>query len=128
MKARGQIALLRIFKHLDMKENFDSLSKQIINENKAERFDLGISIDYEEIKSLQDKLKWVEAEEKFVSALNNYGKEKSGGHLFYNLIEPYVHNLYLHKKNDQIEKARTLSRQYLVTTKGTILDLSLIHI
>ena len=122
LKARGQIALLRIFKHLDMKENYDSLSKQIINENKAERFDLGISIDCEEIKSLQDKLKWVEAEEKFVSALNNYGKEKSGGHLFYNLIQPYVHNLYLHKKNDQIEKARTLSRQYLVTTKGTILD------
>ena len=25
-------------------------------------------------------------------------------------------------KNDQIEKARTLSRQYIVTTKGTILD------
>ena len=122
LKARGQIALLRIFKELDMKENYDSLSKQIINENKTARFDLGISIDYEEIKTLQDKLKWVEAEDKFVSALKNYGKEKSGGHLFYNLIQPYVNKLYLHKKNDQIEKARTLSRQYIVTTKGTILD------
>ena len=84
--------------------------------------DLGISIDYEEIKNLQDKLKWREAENKFIFALNNYGKEKSGGHLFYNLVQPYVHKLYLHKKNDQIEKARSLSRKYIVTNKGTILD------
>ena len=69
LKARGQIALLRIFKELDMKENYYSPSKQIIHENKTVSFDLGISIDYEEIKTLQDKLKWVEAEDKFVSAL-----------------------------------------------------------
>ena len=79
-------------------------------------------VNWEEIKDLQDKLKWREAEDKFIFALNNYGKEKSGGYLFYNLVQPYVHKLYLHKKNDQIEKARTLSRQYIVTTKGTLLD------
>lgn len=122
LKARGQIALLKIFKKLEMKKNYESLSKQIISENKSKRFDLGISIDYEEIKNLQDKLKWREAEDKFIFALNNYGKEKSGGHLFYNLVQPYVHKLYLHKKNDQIEKARSLSRKYIVTNKGTILD------
>ena len=122
LKARGQIALLKIFEKLEMKKNYESLSKQIISENKSKRFDLGISIDYEEIKNLQDKLKWREAEDKFIFALNNYGKEKSGGHLFYNLVQPYVHKLYLHKKNDQIEKARSLSRKYIVTNKGTILD------
>ena len=98
MKARGQIALLQIFQEIRDEKNYESLSKQIISENKSKGFDLGISIDYEEIKNLQDKLKWIEAEDKFIFALNNYGKEKSGGHLFIILFNLMFINLSPQKK------------------------------
>ena len=42
-----------------MTSKAESLSKQIINENKSKRFDLGISIAYEEIQTLHNQLKWI---------------------------------------------------------------------
>ena len=122
LKAKGQISLLRIFNQLGMTSKAESLSKQIINENKSKRFDLGISIAHEEIEALHNQLKWDQAQQKFILALNNFGKDKTGGHLFYNLIQPYVQRCFQFKKFDEIDVAKELSEKYIERVSGTILD------
>ena len=105
-----------------MTSKAESLSKQIINENKSKRFDLGISIAHEEIEALHNQLKWDQAQQKFILALNNFGKDKTGGHLFYNLIQPYVQRCFQFKKFDEIDVAKELSEKYIERVSGTILD------
>ena len=92
LKAKGQMALLGIFNELGMSEDASSMSSRIISENKTGRFDLGIAVNLNQIISLQNQSNWTLAEKKFKQALDDFDKSANNGHLFYNLIKPYIDN------------------------------------
>ncbi|MCP4848759.1 MAG: hypothetical protein GY899_12515 [Verrucomicrobiaceae bacterium] len=89
MKAKGQRALLRILRKRGEQEEAERLGKQIIAENKSRRFDLGIAVAADEILEKQHAGKWKPAAQDYRLAMQRFGG-KAGGHLFYNLVQPYV--------------------------------------
>ena len=122
LKAKGQISLLGIFNELGMKDEARSLSRRIVSENKTGRFDLGIAVMMNEILSLQKQSKWESAEIKFKQALIDFGRTANNGHLFYNLVKPYIDNCLFYKQREFASNAKQLSNEYINSLPGTILD------
>ena len=122
LKAKGQMALLGIFNELGMSEDASSMSRRIISENKTGRFDLGIAVNLNQIISLQNQSNWTLAEKKFKQALDDFDKSANNGHLFYNLIKPYIDNCMFHSKREEAFKAKELSGKYIKSLPGTILN------
>ena len=122
LKAKGQMALLGIFNELGMSEDASSMSRRIISENKTGRFDLGIAVIMNEIVTLQKQSKWEPAEIKFKQALNDFGRTANNGHLFYNLVKPYIDNCLFYQQRELASNAKHLSNEYINSLPGTILD------
>ncbi|MDA7681518.1 hypothetical protein N8603_03950 [Verrucomicrobiales bacterium] len=122
LKAKGQMSLLSIFNELRMFEEAKSLSRRIISENKTGRFDLAIAVNLNQIISLQNQSKWSLAEKKFKQALDDFVKNANNGHLFYNLIKPYIDNCMFNSKREEAFRAKEFSGKYIKSLPGTILD------
>ena len=89
MKAKGQLALLRILRKLGKNPAAERIGKQIIAENRSKRFDLGIAVAADAIFDKQHSGQWQEAGKEYTQVMQRFGG-KAGGHLFYNLVQPYV--------------------------------------
>ena len=122
LKAKGQMSLLSIFNELSMFEEARALSRRIISENKTGRFDLAIAVNLNQILSLQNQSKWSLAEKKFKQALDDFVKTANNGHLFYNLIKPYIDNCMFNSKREEAFRAKEFSGKYIKSLPGTILD------
>ena len=119
-KAKGQIALLRVLRKLKLEESASKLSRQIINENRSGRFDLGVSVAADEVFDLQKSRNWDEAHRKYKITLEQF-KEASGGHLFYNLIDPYVRNCLLDRRISEASDAMLLASKVIKPLPNSIL-------
>ncbi|MED5585351.1 MAG: hypothetical protein VYB61_03260 [Verrucomicrobiota bacterium] len=89
MKARGQMQLLRILRKLGKNATAERIGRQIVAENKSKRFDLGIAIAADAIFDQQNAGHWEKAAKEYEQAIQRFSKQ-AGGHLFYNLVQPYV--------------------------------------
>jgi hypothetical protein len=90
MKAKGQLALLRVLRKRGEDAAAERIGKQIVAENRSKRFDLGIAVAADAILEKQHSGKWKVAAQDYRLAMQRFGS-KAGGHLFYNLVQPYVH-------------------------------------
>tara|TARA_Y100000758_G_C15888845_1_gene363276 strand:- start:147 stop:668 length:522 start_codon:yes stop_codon:yes gene_type:complete len=119
-KAKGQIALLRVLRKLKLEESASKLSRQIINENRSGRFDLGVTVAADEVFDLQKSKNWNEAHRKYKITLEQF-KAASGGHLFYNLIGPYVRNCLLDRRISEASDAILLASKVIKPLPNSIL-------
>jgi hypothetical protein len=89
MKAKGQLALLRVLRKLGEDATAERIGKQIVAENKSKRFDLGIAVAADVIFDKQGSGQWQAAAQQYELTMKRFGS-RAGGHLFYNLVQPYV--------------------------------------
>ena len=89
MKARGQRALLRVLREVGDDPAAERLTRQIVAENRSKRFDLGIAVAADGVFDLCERGDWESAGREFGRVLARF-KRDAGGHLFYNLVQPYL--------------------------------------
>ena len=119
-KAKGQIELLKVLRKLELNSAAVKLSRQIVNENRSGRFDLGITVASDEVFDLQRSKDWTKAHRKYKVTLEQF-RTSSGGHLFYNLIEPYVRNCLLDRRMEEASDAMGLAGKIIKPVQNTIL-------
>ncbi len=119
-KAKGQIELLKVLRSLELDSAAMKLGRQIVSENRSGRFDLGITVASDEVFDLHRLKKWTEAHRKYKLTLEQF-QSSSGGHLFYNLIEPYVRNCLLDRRMSEASDAMALAGKIIKPVKNTIL-------
>ena len=119
-KAKGQIELLKVLRSLELDSAAMKLGRQIVSENRSGRFDLGITVASDGVFDLQKLKKWTEAHRKYKLTLEQF-QSSSGGHLFYNLIEPYVRNCLLDRRMSEASDAMALAGKIIKPVKNTIL-------
>ena len=112
MKAKGQRALLRVLRRRGQDAAAERIGKQIVAENKSRRFDLGIAVAADAILEKQHSGKWKTAAQDYRLAMQRFGG-KAGGHLFYNLVLPYVQTC--------LSGGQTAHARSAIETAGTIL-------
>lgn len=104
LEFRGQMRLLRAMRAMGDTSAEERLRRSIESDNSSGRFDLAIAIAADGVLELLEKGKTDEAQKAFENVIGDF-KSKAGGHLFYNLIVPYI-DLALEKGlNSQTAKA-----------------------
>ena len=121
MKARGQRALLRVLRELGDDSAADRLGKQIISENKSKRFDLGIAVAADTVFAKQKAGEWEDAAKEFERVMKRF-KRDAGGHLFYNLVQPYVNACVSEGRPAEARAALAITGEILKPNPGSILD------
>ena len=89
LRIRGQIELLGLYRNNGEDRAAERLEKEIQLENKSERFDLAITVASGTIFQAIERSDWDAANKDFESALKRF-RSNSGGHLFYNLVRPFI--------------------------------------
>jgi len=89
MRARGQRMLLAVFRELGDEAGAERLQKEVLAENRNARFDLGISMAADGVLAKTGDGDWDGARAEFADVVRRF-QRNAGGHLFYNLVEPYV--------------------------------------
>jgi hypothetical protein len=120
MKARGQRALLRVLRELGDDSGADRLAKQIVSENKSKRFDLGIAVAADTVFAKQEAGQWADAAKEFERVMKRF-KRDAGGHLFYNLVKPYVESCIAAGHRPEAREALTVTAEILSPSPGSIL-------
>ncbi|MFP6872512.1 MAG: hypothetical protein VCA55_03300 [Verrucomicrobiales bacterium] len=120
MKAKGQRALLRVLRKLGENGAAERIGKQIVSENKSKRFDLGIAVAADAIFDKQDSGEWKVAAEQYELTMKRFGG-KAGGHLFYNLVQPYVQTCLRDGQAAQARSAINIAGEILKPEASSIL-------
>ncbi len=89
LRLRGQVQLLNLYRTTGDERAAERLEREIQLENKSERFDLAITVAAESIFLRLDQGEWDAAQEDYGRAMARF-RTNAGGHLFYNLVRPYV--------------------------------------
>ena len=120
LEFRGQMRLLRVLSALGEHSAEERLRRGIEADNRSGRFDLAIAIAAAGVLELLESGKPVAAQKAFDGLIDQF-KSKAGGHLFYNLVVPYI-DLALEKGyQDQAEKAlSTVASKLKFAQTGTV--------
>jgi hypothetical protein len=89
MKTKGQIALLQHYQDEGDERSAERLKEEMLRDNRSERFDLGITVAASSVLAAAEGNDWKTASEEYDEALDRF-KRNAGGHLLYNLVQPYV--------------------------------------
>jgi len=89
MRFRGQKGLYKLYQQAGARREAEALKKQMLEETRVKRFDLGIHLASEEIFALIERRQWPEARAEFEQTMSTF-RQNAGGHLFYSLLQPYV--------------------------------------
>ena len=113
MRFRGEKRLLGLLEDAGRKVEYNQLLGSIIAENTNERFDLVVSVAAERVFVHVENKRWEKADETFRGAMRKLAS-KQGGHLFYQLVQPYVQSCLEEGKSRYaraaMERVRTPSR------------------
>ena len=90
MRFRGQKALYKLYLEHGHDKEAESLKEAIVKECKDTRFDLGIHLAAEGVFDAVQRGNWDRAEKAFEVTMRDF-RGQAGGHLYYGLLEPYVH-------------------------------------
>lgn len=119
MKFRGQKRLFNVLRNLDRHKEAEKLKKAILSQTKSKRFDLGIHLAAEDVFATIEKGDWRAAHKEFLATMKTF-RGKTGGHLLYGLLQPYVLACLQERQVKLAEEAlRTLRGQSFM--RGTIL-------
>lgn len=111
MRFQGQTKLLALLETQPDKKSAEQLRAQIIRENSGGRFDLAIRLASAPVLELAAAGKWEEAGQKYPKILALF-KQKAGGDLFYNLVQPYVESALHAGRRPLAKAALELARPY----------------
>ena len=117
-KFEGQKRLLTLYTERKLPREAAKLEAQIMKETASDRFDLGIHLAADRILQKAADHHWAEAEQEFESRMKDF-RGRSGGHLFYGLLQPYVITCLEERQYDRARKAMKLTRRF--DGKGTVL-------
>lgn len=120
LKAKGQRALLRVLRDLGDDGAAERLSKQVIAENKSKRFDLGIAVAADVVFDYQAKGDWEAAAKEYQRVMKRF-QRNAGGHLFYNLVQPYVQTCLREGKATAARSAMGTAEETLKPQPSSIL-------
>ena len=90
-------------------------------ENRSARFDLGISLAADAVFEKVEAGEWKAAKKEYETVMRRF-KRKAGGHLFYNLVQPYVNGCLQESQFDLAEDAVEDLIEDFDAQRGSILD------
>ncbi len=99
----------------------ERLRDRVVAENRSARFDLGISLAADAVFEKVSVGDWKAAEKEYETVMRRF-KRKAGGHLFYNLVQPYVNGCLQESQFELAEKAVENLLKDFDAQQGSILD------
>ncbi len=117
---RGQLRLLAVLREAGDDSAAQRLTDSIVSRHDTKRFDLGIRLAAEEVFSLLDRKDWAGALKTYRSVLTRF-QRKAGGHLFYNLVQPYVTTCLEEGRSGEAREALELAAKTFDPKPGSIL-------
>lgn len=121
LRIRGQKSLLRTLEKMGDSKGAERLRDRVVAENRSGRFDLGISLAADAVFVQVSAGDWKAAEREFENVMRRF-KRRAGGHLFYNLVQPYVNSCLQEKQFEKAEKAVENLIEGFDAQSGSILD------
>jgi hypothetical protein len=120
LEFRGQMRLMRALRALGEKSAEERLRTSLEKDNSSGRFDLAVAIAADGVLELLEAGKLDEATKAFDAVIGDF-KSKAGGHLFYNLIVPYIDLCIEKEYRDQAAAALwTVDSKLEFTEFGTV--------
>lgn len=104
LKLEGQNGLLEVLKKEGLHAEATTLQKQILQQNRRKRFDLGIGAGADLLFTRIEDGDWAGADREFKSLVRKFD-DKGGGHLFYQVVRPYVLALAEEGRTAEAEKS-----------------------
>ena len=122
LRFRGEKRLLALLEEAGETAEYNRLLRQMIAANRNSRFDLVISVAAEKVFVHVENRRWEAAHQTYQGAMSKLA-HKGGGHLFYQLVQPYVQSCLeegLNKQaGDAMDRARRAFRE---AKRGSILE------
>ena len=104
LRFRGEKRLLGLLEDAGRTCEYNQLLSKIIAANKDQRFDLVVSVAAEKVFVHIENKRWEKADETFRGAMQKLAS-KAGGHLFYQLVQPYVQSCLEEGKSSYAQAA-----------------------
>lgn len=122
LRFRGEKRLLGLLEEAGETSEYNRLLKKIIAENKNQRFDLVIGVAAEKVFVHIENKNWEQAHKTYRGAMSKLA-HKGGGHLFYQLVQPYVQSCLEEGQNAYAKDAMSPARRaFRDANEGSILD------
>lgn len=121
LRFRGEKRLLGLLEEAGRTADYSRLLTKVVQANKNKRFDLVVSIAAERVFVHVENKDWEKAHKTYLGALRKLAT-KAGGHLFYQLVQPYVQSCLEEGKLKLAEEALRRSKRSFEAKKGSILD------
>ena len=121
MAVKGQMRAIALLEEAGKTLEAEKLRAAVMSGNRSKRFDLGIAIAAEPVFRKLRLRDFAGAEAAFDSAMRRF-HTKAGGHLFYNLIQPYIVTCLQEGQTDLAKKAATFLQRDFQAGSGTLLD------
>ena len=121
MKVKGEMRRIALFEEIGDETAAERARKSIMSGNRSKRFDLGIAVAADPVFRKLRLRDFDGAEKAFDTAIRRF-RSKAGGHLFYNLIQPYVLTCLEEGKIDMAEDGIKALRSGFQAAQGTMLD------
>ena len=125
LKVQGQEKLLELAKAGGDTKEVANLERQILVQNRAKRFDLGIGAAAGQVSDKMQEGNWDGAQTSFRQALREY-KGQAGGHLFYGLVVPFVEAALAEGQSQVAKAALVEARRVLKPTPDTLVGRSFV--
>jgi hypothetical protein len=122
LRFRGEKRLLGLLEEAGETNEYNRLLRKIIATNKNQRFDLVVGVAAEKVFVHIENKRWEQADKTFRSAMQKLST-KAGGHLFYQLVQPYVQSCLEEGQTKFAQAAMDRAgRTFKDTQAGSILD------
>ena len=121
LRFRGEKRLLGLLEEAGRTTDYNRLLTQIIASNKNKRFDLVVSVAAEKVFVHIENKRWEDAHRTFRGAMQKLAT-KAGGHLFYQLVQPYVQSCLEEGQIEAAQEAMERAGKSFDALEGSILD------
>jgi len=121
LRFRGEKRLLNALDETGEVARYERLFGEVVARNRGGRFDLATGLSAERVFALVQSGRWEEADKAFDDALVRL-RASAGGHLFYQLIQPYVQSCLEEGRREEAAAALERSAKHFRPQAGSILD------
>lgn len=121
LRFRGERRLLIALEESGDTNGYERLYEQLVGNQRGGRFDLATSLSAERVLILIERGRWEEGAKAFDDALERL-RTRAGGHLFYQLVQPYVQACLDQNHIEPAADAMRRSTPVFRAQSGSILD------
>mgnify|MGYP006275839831 CR=1 FL=1 len=127
LRVRGQERLLELARSEGNETAAKNYEKQILIQNRAQRFDLSIGSVASQLEECISEGDWSRANEAYRQALREF-KGQAGGELFYSLIRPFVLSAVEARQFAIAKKSVADAKKTLKAEKGSLVAIDLLEL